>query len=132
MRDRIRGHVEIGGIVENLARLAAVHFMNAHGLFEEHAEMEELDRKTLLVRGIERVIGVVGDLAPGFVIDLAGDLRVRDRRRPIGLLDQPPRLLLQRLEGKGRRRAKFQGRARLRLGRGRADGAEGAGRGGGF
>ena len=93
--------------------------------------MEELDRKALPAGRVKRVIGVVGNLAPGLVIDLARNLGAGLRGRPIRLFNQLSRSLFERFETEWLRGAEFKAR-RVRLGFGRlhADRLHGARRSG--
>src|SRR5690606_34201308 len=66
---RVRRHLEIARIVENLARLAALHHMHPHRLLEEPAEMEEGHRPGGRPLRPERHLRPEPDLAMRVVVD---------------------------------------------------------------
>ena len=101
-RGRIRRHVEIGVVVDDLARLALLHHVHARGLLEIASQMEERDGKLARPVGPQGQIGLELDLAVGVVIDLLQDFGRGARRRHIGHRRHVARLLFQRLVGKRR------------------------------
>ena len=107
-RGRVRGHVEIGLVVEDFARLPAFDEMDLDRLAEELAEMEEGHRALLRPGRIDRRPVIVADLAPFLVVQLLHDLRGRLRRRLVGDLGEPRGLGLQRVEGEGLGRPELQ------------------------
>jgi hypothetical protein len=128
---RIRRHVEIGVVVDDLARLSPLHRVHPHGLLEEAAEVEERDRIVARAVGPQGEIGLELDLAVGVVVDLLQDLRVRPRRRIVGRGGERLGPGLEGLEGEGRgiaHRQRGLGEGRLR----EACGSEGSRGGGAF
>src|SRR5277367_1653919 len=67
---RIRRHVEIGLVVNDLASIAAVDDVHPHRLLEKQTEMEECHRKSAGSVGEQRIVVAVAYLSPFLVIDL--------------------------------------------------------------
>lgn len=107
---RIGGHLEIGLIVENLARLPGLDDMHRHGLLEEHAEMEEGDAEAARPLSEQGLIHVEVDLAPILVVELGQNVGRRLRGADIGRGGHGPGQLFQRVEGEGRGLAKLEAR----------------------
>ena len=68
-RRRIGRHVEIGLVVNDLARIVAVDDMHPDRLLEKQAEMEEGHRKLARPVGEQRVVVPVAYFSPLFVVD---------------------------------------------------------------
>ena len=122
MRHRIGGHVEIGLVVDDLARLTVLDRIHVDGLLEEQAEVEEGDGKASGSVGEQGVVGAKADLAPFLVVDLLNDVGRRTGRRRIGAVRPFARLSLEEIERKGRRLA--EGESVRRRSRILADGGD--------
>ena len=98
-RRRIGRHVEIGLIVDDLARRVAVDDMHPDRLLEEQAEVEEGHRKSARPVGEQRIVVAVADLSPLLVVDLLQHLRRGTGRRNVGRVGAVARLRLEELVG---------------------------------
>jgi hypothetical protein len=129
MGGRIRRHLEIGAVVDDLARLPALDNVHADRRSEIAAHMEEGDGEFARPVRPQREVGPELDLAVGVVVDLLQDFRGRARRRLVGRTGHRLRALLQRLEGRRRGRPEAQALERVRGERraGSSERAQGAG-----
>ncbi len=107
-RGGIGRHVEIGLLVDDLARLAALDHVHPDRLLEKQAEMEEGDRERAGPVGEQGVGVLVADLAPFLVVDLLQHLGRGPRRRLIGLMCALAGLLLEELVGERDRRLELE------------------------
>ena len=105
---RIGGHVEIGVVVDDLARLPLFHHVHPRGLLEIPPKMEECNGELARAVGPQGQVGLELDLAVGVVIDLLENFRRWARRRHIGHRCHVPRLLFQTLVRKRRWLAHLQ------------------------
>ena len=107
-RRRIGRHVEIGLLVNDLARLAAFDHVHSDRLLEKQSQVEEGDRVRAGTVGEQGVGVLVADLAPFFVIDLLQHLGRRPRRRLVRLMRALAGLLLEELIGERDRRLELK------------------------
>ena len=96
-RRRIGRHVEIGLVVNDLARLAAVDDMHPDRLLEKQAEMEKCHRKLARSVGEQGEIVAVADFPPFLVIDLLQHLWRGTRRRNVRRVGAIARLRLEEI-----------------------------------
>ena len=113
MGRRIGRHVEIGLLVDDLARLVALDHVHADRLLEEEAEVEEGDRERSRAIGEKRVLVAEADLPPFFVIDPLENVGHRPGRRLIGRVRPLLGLLLEEFVGERLGRIELQA---LRIG----------------
>ena len=97
VRWRIGWHVEIGLVVDDLARCIAIDDMHSDGLLEKQTEMEECHRKSAGSVGEQRIVVAVADFSPLFVIDLLQHLLRRTSGGRVGRMGFVARLRLEKI-----------------------------------
>ena len=97
VRRRIGRHVEIGLVVNDLARVAALDDMHPDRLLEKQTEMEEGHRKPARSVGEQCVIVAVADFSPLLVIDLLQHLLRRTSGGRVWRMGLVARLRLEKI-----------------------------------
>ncbi len=105
---RIGRHIEVGLLVNDLARHVALDDMHSDRLLEKQTEMEERHRIRARPVGEQREVVAVADLAPFLVIDFLQDVWRRTRRSNVGTVRPITGLRLEEVVGERNGRVELQ------------------------